>query len=78
MLRKSNLNDKDIFYVNLYLACKFSRIDFFNYLTNWGIKRLPNLNKDDELIDTIISNFSLKSGSDEILQKVLKYSQFTL
>lgn len=62
-LRRANVNDSAILYSNLELACKFSRSDFFNYLTSYSINRLssPHLS---ELIDILISHFSLLSGSD--------------
>ena len=76
-IKKTNLNEKEVFYTNLLLSCKYSHLDYFNYISNWGISRLPTIDKDNELIDAIITNFNIKLGSQFILGKLLKYSKFT-
>ena len=75
MLKRSNLEDKHIFYLNLELACKYGHRKMFDFVYGTAMKRVNLWEKDTELAQTLIENFVPSGESSHMLFKILKYSK---
>ena len=75
MLRKANLSSHSVYMMNLFLACQYSHIILFNFVV--GLKRTLLLERQDDIIDTILKHFKPEGGSPVILKKVLKYCNYS-
>lgn len=75
VLRKSNLSEKSVYLMNLLLACQFANLKLFNFIV--GLKRRALIEAQDEVIDTIMKYFHPNNTSSVMLEKVLRYCNYT-
>ena len=74
MLRKKNLNNLGLFSTNLDLACRYSHLGLFDYLTSSGGKKMMLIGKERHLISQLLTGFDIDKNSHLILNKILDYS----